>query len=789
MKESAYRSLYNFLFNKASLREKALQASEERLQTLINSSPDIICFKDAEGRWMQANDSILDLYGLKGVDYKGKSEFELSDFTAPIYRDAFRNCQGSDDLAWDSGTTSRTIEKIPDIHGKIHVFDVVKVPLFFPDRSRKGLVVFGRDINDFKQTESALRESEEKYRQIADNTSDVIWMMNDKMQYIYVSPSIFKQRGYTPEEFLNLKLSNIYPPDSLNKIKDLYSSSLALALERKLPKDFSLTLELEHYCKDGSLRASEVHTNPVFDQDGKILGAHGVSRDITDRKQAEIILRETEERFKLAFRTSPDSININELETGLYIEVNEGFCSLTGYTREEVIGKTSLEINLWADSADRGRLVEILKKDEKVQNFEAAFRFKDGTVHTGLMSASIIHLNEVPNIISITRDIEEMKQAERELFRAKEAAEEASRLKTAFLNNISHEVRTPMNAIIGFTELLQSDDVTGSEKDRYFGIINSNSKQLLSIIDDVLEISRMDSGRIPFNPDAFLLPELIEDIHFSMKEMVVSKGIQFRYSIDNKGGSEQVIADREKIKQVITGLIGNASKFTQTGTISFGCTITEKEIEFYVRDTGIGIPLEEQDKIFDRFYQINHEALTGLRGTGLGLSIAKGLAEVMGGNIRVESSPGKGSVFFLNIPYQEPGSAAVTVEHRKSFSIEDLIILIAEDEDYNYELLHILLSKKAKNIIRAKNGAEVLTILERLKPDLILMDLKMPVMNGYEATRKAKAMYPDILIIALTAYTQSEEESRAMEAGCSGFISKPVRKDELMESISRSVRS
>ena len=161
----------------------------------------------------------------------------------------------------------------------------------------------------------------------------------------------------------------------------------------------------------------------------------------------------------------------------------------------------------------------------------------------------------------------------------------------------------------------------------------------------------------------------------------------------------------------------------------------------------------------------------------------------MGGNIRVESSPGKGSVFFLNIPYQEPGSAAVTVEHRKPFSIEDLTILIAEDEDYNYELLHILLSKKAKNIIRAKNGAEVLTILERLKPDLILMDLKMPVMNGYEATRKAKAMYPDILIIALTAYTQSEEESRAMEAGCSGFISKPVRKDELMESISRSVRS
>jgi PAS domain S-box-containing protein len=943
----------------------SLQVSEERLQTLINASPDIICFKDAGGRWVQANESILELYGLKGVDYTGKTEYELAEFTAPIYRDAFKNCQGSDDLAWAAGGTSRTIENIPDISGKMHVFDVVKVPLFYEDGNRKGIIVFGRDITEIKQAESALRESEAKYRQIADYTSDVIWMMNPKMEYTYISPSIFKQRGFTCEEFLRLKPEELYTPDSLQKVFTVFSEGIRLAAEGKMTPDYVTTVEVKHLCKDGSARDSEVLISPVFDSDNKLIGAHGVSRDISDRKlameqirilsefqsqllkindlndlhelvvhtvhgligegivfttnidhttgsgkvisfkgldvprnsltkilgldpfemefylkditgeelklyrsgnfeempgglfsitthrfsktiikaienilrirkvyavgfvyhdhhlgvlvilarhelasfgetigmiihqasismnriKAEASLKEAEERFRLAFQTSPDSININHLKTGQYLEVNEGFCTLTGYTKEEVLGKTSREIDIWQDWSERTRMVEMLLRDGKVTNFETVFRFKNGTMHTGLFSASIIHLNGVPHVISITRDIEELKCAEREIVHAKEAAEEASRLKTAFLNNISHEVRTPMNAIMGFTELLQNEEITAPERERFFGIINSNSVQLLSIIDDVLEISRMDSGWLSFNSSVFSLHELMEDIYLSMNEMVNKKGLSFRFTPDEKKGSEYIAADREKIRQVLTGFISNAIKFTHSGSISLGCCRKGKELEFYVRDTGIGIDECEHEKIFERFYQVSRDTMKDIHGTGLGLSIARGLAEMMNGSVRVESAPGKGATFLLSIPYQESAVPFTDGEQSRPFSMESMTLIVAEDEDYNYELIHVLLLKKTKKIIRAKNGSEVIEILKKQKPDLILMDLKMPVMSGYEATRAVKNIYPELPVIALTAYTQPEEERHAMEAGCNAFISKPISKKELMETIRRFIRN
>ena len=953
------------LIHDITARDKALKISEERLHTLINSSPDIICFKDAEGRWMQVNESILDHYGLTGVDYKGKTEFELADYTAPMFQDAFRNCQGTDDLAWEQGKTSRVVENIPDVGGSIHVFDVVKVPLYYPDGTRKGIVVFGRDITDIKKAENALRDSEEKYRQIAEQTSDVIWMMNIGMQYTYVSPSIFRQRGYTPKEFMSLRPEDIYPPESLEKVVDIYRMGQKMANEESVPPGFSVTAEIQHYCKDGSIRDSEVLISPLFDSAGNLAGGHGVSRDITFRKntektnrilvdfqslllkidllnevhelvvqtvhdllgegivfstnidqytgigkifahkglevprnrltqalgldpfemefymkditenelklyqsrkfeefpgglyelatrrfpkiltlgvekmlkikkiytlgyiyhdlhlggfivlcqkdlsayagtiemivnqaaismnriKAEISLKEAEERFRLAFQTSPDAVNINDLKTGRYIEVNEGFCSITGYSKEEVIGKSSLELNIWANPAERAKMIEILKRNGKVVNFEAVFRFKDGTCHTGLMSAAVINLNGIPHIISISHDIEELKQAGQAILHAKEVAEEASRLKTAFLNNISHEVRTPMNAILGFTELLQSDEFEQHEKERFFSIISSNSKQLLSIIDDVLEISRMDSGRIPYNPTGFSLRELMDDIHISMSEMVTKRGLAFYFDFNQPACPDLIVSDREKIRQVITGFIGNAIKFTPNGTINFGYRRLAEDIEFYVHDTGIGIPLEEQGKIFDRFYQVNHEPTQGIRGTGLGLSIASGLAEVMNGSIRLESTPGAGSIFFLTIPFREQKPSVHSVENEKPFSMDVLTILVAEDEDNNFELLEILLAKRIKKIIRATNGKEVLAILEKQKPDLILMDLKMPVMDGYEATRQAKALFPDLRIIALTAYTQPEEERRALEAGCAAFISKPIRNQELYETIRRSIRN
>jgi PAS domain S-box-containing protein len=944
--------------------EQILLNSQERLLTLINASPDIICFKDEAGRWMLANDGLLQLYGLTGVDYKGKSEFELAEFTAPIFQDTFRNCQGSDDAAWALGSLFRTVENIPDTTGRMHTFDVVKVPLYNNDGSRNGLIVYGRDITDFKAAESALRQSEEKYRQIAEYTSDVIWMMNTNLKYTYVSPSIFSQRGFTPEEFVQLDIRGIYTPASLEKVKQIAAEGFELSESGKLDRDYVASAELQHICKDGSVRDADVRIRPILDNNGKLIGAHGVSRDITEQKlareklrmlsdfqakllninefsemhklvtdtvlnllgegivistnidslsqtgklmayssrdfdagtirnlvgtdpeeiefslsyyspqsleqftsgrfelvdgglatllsrlvpeeqiaeiaslinlphfytvgyvhqgqhlggllmlvsspvekyadiismmvnQAAVVINrlrtqmafnESESRFRMAFSTSPDSISINRMDSGVFVEVNNGFSSFTGYSREEALGRSTLELNLWYYPDDRNHLMKELEKNGMIRNLEAIFRRKSGEMTTALISSTVFHLDGVPHIFSIISNIDEIKKTQFELIRAKEEAEEASRIKTAFLNNISHEVRTPMNAIIGFTELLQTEEFTPAEHDRYLGIVQSNANQLLSIIDDVLEVSRLDSGRIPLNKVQFSLNDLVEEIQLSMNEPVQRKGLHLWNRVDCGEDNDFVVADMEKIRQVIQGLIGNAIKFTPDGSISFGCIKKENEIEFFVRDTGIGIAAEDKEKIFERFYQVKDTAAPGIHGTGLGLSIARGLAEVMQGTIRVESKPLVGSVFYLTIPYDKPQFPVTDPSTHLPITLENLTILIAEDENFNYELISVLLEKHAKTLIRAVNGIEVMACLRKQKPDLILMDLKMPVMDGFEATRRARALFPDVRIIALTAYSQPEDARKAMQAGCNGFVTKPIRTQELFDAITRVLR-
>lgn len=634
--------------------------------------------------------------------------------------------------------------------------------------------------------EEALRKSEEKYRQVAEYTSDVIWMMDLNMKYTYVSPSIYQQRGYTPEEFFRLGPHEIFTDASLAKVKEIITNQVKIVEGSLSPKDCRLTVELEHRCKDGSIRWSEVLVRPMFDEHGKMVCAHGVSRDITDRKQSEDEVREMEERLRLAFQTIPDSITITRFEDGLFVDVNGGFTQLSGITPSEAIGMTTEQLMIWRNPDDRARFLKLLAEKNRVINFESHITSKDGSVRACLMSASVIHLKGIPHIISITRDIENIKKTESELIQAKEKAEESSRLKTAFLNNISHEVRTPMNAILGFSDLLQTEDFSPEEKTRYFGIIYSNAKQLLSIIDNVLEISRMDSERLPLNVIPFSIHDMMDDIYLSMSEMVTRHGLEFIYSSKKHDDKSMVLADREKIRQALTGLIGNAIKFTPSGNIQFGYSLQDGLALFFVRDTGIGIEPESQEKIFERFYQAPQGKNTASKGTGLGLSIAKGLIEMMGGHVTVRSEPGKGSTFSFSVPVKiadQVDSANFVLV--RPMSLSDMTILIAEDELNNFEYLKILLSKKVKQILWAKNGYEAISKLDIFNPNLVLMDLKMPVMDGIEATIKLKRTNPGLPVIALTAYTQPEEEKKALEAGCSAFISKPVRSQDLLEAIHR----
>lgn len=507
------------------------------------------------------------------------------------------------------------------------------------------------------------------------------------------------------------------------------------------------------------------------------------ARLINERTQSVKALHESEERFRKAFYTSPDSLNLNRMDDGMFVEVNEGFTKLCGYTEEDVRGKTSLDINIWANPEDRIRMVGLLKEYSYVTNFEANFRMKDGAIRTGLMSATILNIQGIPHILSITRDIESIKIAREELIKARNAAEESSKMKTSFINNISHEVRTPLNAIMGFAELLHEEELEEDVKQRFTRIIMNNSRQLLGIIDDVLEISRLESGRIPMKLNVFSITEMMKDIYSTMLKPVEEANLEFicEYSEEK----DYVIqSDKEKLQQVISGLISNAIKFTRKGNITIGFIPGDEDVEFYVKDTGIGIEPEYHEKIFERFFQVKNTNAEH-RGTGLGLSIAKGLIDLMNGTIHVESKPGAGSVFVIRIPAHWMKSESNPRPKGNHTRLNKVTVLIAEDEDDSYEYLKTILYAKVRKILRAKTGFEAVRMVELEKPDLILMDIKMPDLDGFEASRYIHKSLPNLPIIAQTAYSNEEDESKALEAGCVGFISKPIRVQELLGMISR----
>jgi PAS domain S-box-containing protein len=363
-------------------------------------------------------------------------------------------------------------------------------------------------------------------------------------------------------------------------------------------------------------------------------------------------LKESEFKYAQSFQTSPDSVNINTMD-GTYVDINDGFTTLMGYSKDEIIGCSSMDKNIWVIPEDRLKLIAGLQKEGRVENLESVFRAKDGTLRTALMSASLITINRVPHILSITRDISDRKKFETDLIAAKDKAEESDRLKSAFLSNLSHELRTPMNGILGFSDLLYDDSLSKEERHQYISVINNSGLSLLEVITNIMDISKIDSRQIekrirPFNLNLYL-DELMKGF---MNEKVIAEKPQLKVGLKKALPDEQsnIATDQGKIKHIFSLLLNNAAKFTNEGHIQFGYIMHKQKIRFFVKDTGKGIHPDKHDTIFERFRQEDDTLSRKYGGVGLGLAIAKGLVELLDGTIWVESEPGKGSAFWFEIP-------------------------------------------------------------------------------------------------------------------------------------------
>lgn len=383
----------------------------------------------------------------------------------------------------------------------------------------------------------------------------------------------------------------------------------------------------------------------------------------------------------------------------------------------------------------------------------------------------------------------------KELARAIKKAEESDRLKSAFLANMSHEIRTPMNAILGFSNLLSHPEISEPEKKEFVELIRHNSQSLMTLVDDIVDISMIESGQFRIKNAPCQLHKLLDEIHHTFSEDMIRRGIvNIRFYL-KKGIAEtnvQILTDGPRLAKVLSSLLSNAIKFTDKGFIEFGYShIRDHYLEFYVKDTGIGIPKGKEHEVFGRFVKgkPGTERLYG--GTGIGLTIARHLVELMGGEIWARSEPMAGTTIFFTLPYQRLGVAPGTEQPMRNKPVINWAgktFLVAEDEEDNFRYLEVALSLNNASLIWARDGEEAVELFRKTEHiDLVLMDIKMPKMDGYQATHAIKSIKPGVPIIAQTAYSMAEEREKSIKAGCDGYIAKPINYKDLLHLIQKSL--
>jgi len=390
----------------------------------------------------------------------------------------------------------------------------------------------------------------------------------------------------------------------------------------------------------------------------------------------------------------------------------------------------------------------------------------------------------------ISYDITKIKETELDLIKSKEKAEESDRLKTAFLQNMSHEIRTPMNAIIGFSSLMPSNFDNREKLENFSKIIELRCNDLLDIINDILDISKIESGLSTINFENCNINELFDELGLFFQDYKVrinKQNIRIFFEPEYEDSFIIIKTDKVKLKQIIINLISNALKFTEKGSITSGYKQEGNKLKFYISDTGIGIPNDKHDFIFERFSQLKHPSMQNIGGTGLGLPIVKGLVQLLGGNVWLESESNNGSTFYFTIDKIKADSTNVknntlVSKHKK---ISDRTILIVEDDLYNAEYLKEVVGKITANIITAVDGMSAVKIVKEQKIDLVLMDIRLPDITGYEAARSILQDQPNIKIIAQTAYASNVEHQKAIEAGCVDYISKPTKQEQLLKMVNK----
>ena len=623
-----------------------------------------------------------------------------------------------------------------------------------------------------KNAIAQLKASNERYKTVMQQAGDAIFLCDMDGNIMDANEKTAKSLGYSLQELLQMKIFDLIPPALAKKQKAHCWSNFALGQ--------MIEFETVFLKKDGREFPVEINSDIVKIGDEKFVLS--IARDISERKKNEEKIRQ----FSLVVEQSPASIIITNPE-GAIEYVNKKFTEITGYTVEETLGMNPRILKSGKMSNDIYKELWKTITAGKEWHGELINRKKDNTLYWELVSISPVQNEEgeTTHYIAVKEDITKQKEMEVELRKAKQKAEESNKLKSEFLANMSHEIRTPMNGIMGFASLLDDDGLSPGSRKNYVQIIQNSTRQLLHIIDEILEVSKLQTRQVKKEDTKLNVNEVLMQCFSEFDRKARDKGLSLYVKKGLPDEAARIYVDGGKLHKIIDNLLENALKFTQQGYVEMGYNRKGNKLEFYVKDTGIGISYNARELIFEQFSQEDKKLSRSTGGLGLGLSIVKGNTELLDGKIRLESERGKGSTFFVEIPYLpvEP-ELVLMLEKTTESSPERITILVTEDEEVNYQYLEILLKKYQPGIkvLHAINGQEAVDICKKYPEiKLVLMDLKMPGMNGLEATRLIKKQNPDLTIIAQTAYTSLENQEEAKAAGCVAFLRKPTRKLDLFK--------
>ncbi len=580
-----------------------------------------------------------------------------------------------------------------------------------------------------------------------------------------------------------------------NKLQTIISDPILnlASISRNISENRDYTLRVEKKGED------EIGT--LYDEFNAMLAQihlRDIERDKVEEKlrRSKKALKESEKKYRGIFENANQGI-FQAAPDGRLLTANPSFAQILGYDSPDEIKKiiTNFEEQLCADHEKRKEFMRLIEEKGFIRGFESRVYRKDKTIID--VSQNVHEIRDGTGTLlyyeGILEDVTERKRAE-ELKIAKDAAEAASKAKSEFLANMSHEIRTPMNAILGFTELLEGK-IRDEQQNNYLSAISASGKTLLGVINDILDLSKIEAGKMEVQYTAFNPHVLFNEIEHVFSQEVHARGLDFYVDVEPTL-PRSLLLDEIRLRQILFNLVGNAVKFTEKGYIKLELKKQYKtedhsslDLIFTVEDTGIGIPGDQHELIFEAFKQPKGQIPAQYEGTGLGLSITRRLAQMMGGSISVESKAGKGSTFkviFNDVQVasvgeqtETEGTAGTGID---AVTFESAVILIADDIESNRDLLKGFLDIPPFTLLEAKNGKEAVELTRLHRPDLVFMDMRMPVMNGYEATRilKADGDLKSIPIIALTASVMKQQEEKIQSAGCNAYLKKPVRRTALM---------